>query len=226
MEPIRVILESGKKRTFASAVDWPGWSRSGRDQELAMQALVDYGTRYAQVVQKAGLDFQPPANRSGLVVIENVVGDATTDFGAPGIVAEADKEPLDQGELERNKTVLKACWEAFDRAIREASGKELRKGPRGGGRDLDKIVEHVIGADQAYLRRLAWKPPKTKPGDPEEGLKQTRAAILSALENTAQGNLPPQGPRGGKLWPPRYFVRRSAWHTLDHAWEIEDRKID
>jgi hypothetical protein len=24
-------------------------------------------------------------------------------------------------------------------------------------------------------------------------------------------------------WPPRYVVRRAAWHVLDHAWEIEDR---
>jgi len=122
--------------------------------------------------------------------------------------------------------VLNACWEAFDRAIREASGKELRTGPRGGGRDLGKIVEHVIGADQAYLRRLAWKAPKTDPGDLEEALRLTRAAILSALENAAAGNLPEQGPRGGKIWPPRYFVRRAAWHTLDHAWEIEDRRMD
>lgn len=226
MEPIGVLLESGKKRTFASAVAWPGWSRSGRDPEAALQAMVDYGPRYALVVQNTGLNFLPPADRSGLVVIETLVGDATTDFGAPGTIAEADKEPFDPAELERDTTLLQACWMAFDRAIAEASGKELRTGPRGGGRDLDKIVEHVTGADEAYLRRLAWKAPKTDPEDQGEALRLTRAAILSALENAAAGNLPEQGPRGGKIWPPRYFVRRVAWHTLDHAWEIEDRKID
>jgi hypothetical protein len=31
------------------------------------------------------------------------------------------------------------------------------------------------------------------------------------------------GPRGGVRWTARYYVRRSAWHVLDHAWEIEDR---
>ncbi len=25
------------------------------------------------------------------------------------------------------------------------------------------------------------------------------------------------------LWTARSFVRRVAWHTLDHTWEIEDR---
>jgi hypothetical protein len=24
-------------------------------------------------------------------------------------------------------------------------------------------------------------------------------------------------------WTPRFAVRRSAWHALDHAWELEDR---
>jgi hypothetical protein len=23
--------------------------------------------------------------------------------------------------------------------------------------------------------------------------------------------------------PPRYAIRRIAWHVLDHAWEIEDK---
>ena len=36
---------------------------------------------------------------------------------------------------------------------------------------------------------------------------------------------PKSGPRGGKIWSPRFFVRYVAWHTLDHAWEIEDRAI-
>jgi hypothetical protein len=38
-----------------------------------------------------------------------------------------------------------------------------------------------------------------------------------------RGELAERGPRGGIRWPARYYVRRAAWHVLDHAWEIEDR---
>jgi hypothetical protein len=47
--------------------------------------------------------------------------------------------------------------------------------------------------------------------------------MLDGLTAAAQGKIPAQGPRGGKRWSPRYFVRRVAWHVLDHAWELEDR---
>ena len=225
MEPIYVLIETGKKRTFASAVDWPGWSRSGRDEESALGALVDYGPRYARVLQRTKLEFQPPPDGSVFIVSERLQGNATTDFGAPGIIADAERGPIDRTEFERLSALLKACWGAFDSAVQGATGKELRKGPRGGGRDLEKILEHVKGADQGYLRSLAWKPQQAGEMNSEEELRHIREEILSALEAAVKGDLPEQGPRGGKFWPPRYFVRRLAWHVLDHAWEIEDRLI-
>jgi hypothetical protein len=104
-------------------------------------------------------------------------------------------------------------------------GKELQKGPRGGAREPEKILLHVIGADQEYLRRLAWKQKNDNAINPEDELRQTREAILNALDVAVKGGLPEQGPRGGAIWPPWYFIRRTAWHVLDHAWEIEDRIV-
>ncbi|MGB6421118.1 MAG: DinB family protein [Anaerolineales bacterium] len=110
-------------------------------------------------------------------------------------------------------------------AVQRATGRELRKGPRGGGRDIDKILDHVLEADQGYLARLAWKH-KSKGGkNSVEELSQTREAILNALEVALKGDLPEHGPRGGIIWPARYFIRRVAWHVLDHAWEIDDRIV-
>ena len=191
-----------------------------------LQALVAYGSRYAQVLRPSGLEFQPPNDLSAFSVVERLEGDATTDFGAPGAIAELDREAIDQDELERLKTILQGCWAAFDRAAQAAEDKELRKGPRGGGRDLDKMLEHVTGAEQAYVRALGWKPEKWQEEDPQGQLRHIREEALRALEAAAKGELPEQGPRGGKRWPPRYFVRRAAWHVLDHAWEIEDRVMD
>jgi hypothetical protein len=54
-------------------------------------------------------------------------------------------------------------------------------------------------------------------------MKQVRAAVVAALGARAAGEEPPNANNVSKRWTPRYFVRRSAWHALDHAWELEDR---
>ena len=220
---IQVYLESGKKRTFAGALDWPGWCRSGRDEASALQALFDYGPRYARVLSAARLGFHAPAEASAFVVAERLEGNPTTDFGAPAVAPPSDARRVDDAELHGLQSLLKACWRSFDAAVRAAGGKELRKGPRGGGRDPEGIVRHVLGADAGYLARLAWKTEKIEKEDLAEELKRTRQAMLNALASAARGELPSHGPRGGEIWSPRYTVRRVAWHVLDHAWEIEDR---
>lgn len=220
---IDVYLEIGEKRTFAGAVDWPGWCRSGRDEESALQALVDYGARYARVLRAKEFKFRVPANASSFVVMERLKGNTTTDFGAPNLAPEKDAKPVNDAELKRYQSMLKACWRAFDAAVRSAKGKELRKGPRGGGRELDGVVRHVLGADGGYLSRLAWKVSQDDAADLSEELKRTRRGILEALTAASHGEVAERGPRGGIRWTPRYFVRRVAWHVLDHAWEIEDR---
>ncbi len=223
LNTIDVYVESGRKKTFAGAIGWPGWGRMGRNEESALQALFDYGPRYAQVLRPAQIKFQTPTNASTLVVIERHEGNATTDFGGPAITPSRDLQPVDETEFERSQTLLKACWQAFDATVQQAFGRELRKGPRGGGRDLDKIVQHVLDADATYLPRLAWKFRKGQGDSQSEELYRTRQAILDALSTTVHDELPERGPRGGVIWKPRYFVRRVAWHTLDHLWEIEDR---
>jgi hypothetical protein len=219
-----VYLETGKKRTFAGAIDWPGWCRSGRDEASAMQSLFEYAPRYARVLQGTHLEFRAPPDLSAFEVIERLEGNATTDFGAPAIAPASDAGPVNDAELQDFRGLLEACWRAFDSAARAATGKELRKGPRGGGRDLESIIQHVLGADASYLARLGWKVEKPdEEADPDEELVRIREAIQRALASAAHGELPAQGPRGGVIWAPRYFVRRVAWHVLDHAWEIEDR---
>jgi hypothetical protein len=222
-QTIDVYLEIGDKRTFAGALDWPGWCRIGRDEDSALQALVDSGPRYARILHAKKIPFQAPTDTSTLTVVERLEGNATTDFGAPDVAPSSDTRPIDDANLQRLQKLLKAYWSAFDAAVRAAYGKELRKGPRGGGRDLEAIVRHVLGAEEAYLARLAWKRPKSEASDLSEELDRTRQAVVQALAAAARGETPKRGPRGGVVWAPRYFVRRLGWHVLDHIWEIEDR---
>ena len=220
---IEVYLEVGQKRTFAGAIDWPGWCRSGRDEQAALQALLEYGPRYARAVRATSLEFKTPAKESAFTVVERLKGNATTDFGAPGMAPSRDAEPVEVNEIPAFEKILKACWRTLDAKVKAAGGKMLRTGPRGGGRQVENILEHLIGSDAGYLSAVGWKLATDNTGDLPQQLKQTRQAILSALTASARGEIPTQGPRGGTRWTPRYFVRRVAWHTLDHAWEIEDR---
>jgi len=219
---IEVYLETGSRRTFAAALEWPGWARSGRDEAEALASLLAHAPRYAREVSSARLGFRAPSDQRGFVIKERLTGDATTDFGAPGAVPSIDVQPLPADGLKRQLRLLRAAWKAFDRAAEGARGGTLRTGPRGGGRDLAKMILHAYHADQAYLSALGWKA-RALPVDPGAGWPRLRAEVEAALAASARGEIPAIGPRGGRRWTARTFVRRAAWHALDHAWEIEDR---
>ena len=212
---IPAILEVGSRRTFAWADDWPGWCRSGRDEAAALAALAAAGTRYAPVADAAGLALPWEAD-TPFDVVERVTGDATTDFGAPGKVVTLDRAPLTRVQAARQVALLEAAWSTFD-AVVSAAPLELRRGPRGGGRDRDQVAGHVVRAETAYARVMGLKLAEPDPADPV-AIAAQRASIVAVLR------LPSDGlPLAGKRWPPRTAARRIAWHVLDHAWEIEDR---
>ncbi len=220
-----VYLERGAKHVFVGAVEWPGWCRSGKTDQSALQALLDSGSRYARVAQAAGLVFSLPTGLVDLVVVEELPGTSTTDFGAPEAFLAGDTRQIEPAELARLQAILDATWDALKTATVATTGKELSKGPRGGGRDLDAVVRHVLDSTQSYLRRLAWKWDVPPSGDLLARIEQMQQASRQALTDAAQGKLPSSGPRGGQIWTARAFVRRLAWHILDHIWEIEDRRI-
>ncbi|HVE91729.1 MAG TPA: hypothetical protein VNE62_05465 [Actinomycetota bacterium] len=224
-EKITVYLEVGKKRVFAGALDWAGWCRSAKDEEGALQALLEYGPRYKSAVGPSARTLRLPKKVSGLDIVQRVTGDATTDFGAPSVPPSADSRSLDTRDVTRLQGQLRAAWAAFDRTAAQAKGALLRKGPRGGGREVDAIVSHVFEADRVYLSKLGGS---LKKKDLESAVDQTkvlREMILQVFSGRALGNtVDKPAAKAATLWTPRYFARRCAWHALDHAWEIEDRR--
>ncbi|MGI8809147.1 MAG: hypothetical protein ACR2KK_15170 [Acidimicrobiales bacterium] len=200
---IPVYLEVGSKKVFACALDWPGWCRAARSEEAALEALAAYADRYRLVAEEAGVRF-PKSAGDDIDVVERLKGDTTTDFGAPHVPAGADAAPLTKAQAARLAGLVEAAWTVSDR-VAAAAPAELRKGPRGGGRDRDKIVAHVLDAEKAYFHKV--------------GVKDGRDGFLAALRATRQ----PQPELATKTWPWRYTARRVAWHALDHAWEMEDR---
>ena len=219
---VTVYLEVGARRVFAGALDWPGWCGGARDDAAALQALVDFGPRYAAAIGTAASDLQLPSAVGALEVVHRLEGTSATDFGVPAVAPPDDDREVSGDELSRLSAILQASWSAFDRAAEGARGVELRKGPRGGGRELEKIVSHVLGAEMSYLASIGGSQPGVEAGGDPGLMADVRRRALEALSALARGE-PLRRPRSGRLWSPRYFIRRSAWHALDHAWEVEDR---
>ena len=214
---VRVVLEVAAKRSFASAIEWPGWSRSGRSPDESLGRLVQYAPRYARVARLAKVDFAPPAGVADLEVVERVRGGSGTEFGVPGTAASAESERVAPARLDRLVALLEATWTTFDRAADKARGTHLRLGPRGGGRQVPKMVEHVREAEGAYLHQLGWKTDRSAP------MEELRRAFVEAVRLRSAGKPFPEPNKVRSPWDPPYAIRRSAWHALDHAWEIEDR---
>ena len=198
-----VYLEAGSKKVFACALDWPGWARAAKTEEEALEALAAYVDRYRPVAEAATVRF-PKSAAKDFDVVERVKGDATTDFGAPSQSVATDAQPLSKAQAERLASLVEGAYAVFDQ-VRKKAPAELRKGPRGGGRDRDKVVAHVLDAENAYFRKV--------------GVREGRDAFLAALRAAREA----QPELETKSWPWRYTARRVAWHALDHAWEMEDR---
>ena len=179
--------EVGQKRTFRWAVDWPGWARAGKSPDGALEALVAYAPRYATVAREAGLDFPavPGAvTAHDIYVIDSVPGGSGTDFGVPSAITAADRRPVDAAAAAGLAALVAAAWTVFDRVATGAPA-ELRKGPRGGGRDTAKIVAHVIDADHAYAREVGVRLPP--PAD-RAAVEAERSAMLEVLRRPSDGS--------------------------------------
>ncbi len=222
-----MYLEIGQKKSYAGAVDWPGWGRVIKDPSEAAQMLLDYAPRYAAAMKLGKVDFKPPQSVDDFKVIEEHPGTSSTEFGGPDTPPLIDREAATEKDLPDLLKILDACWLALADAARKAEGQELRKGPRGGGRDLEDIVRHAIESNRGYFNRIGQKLP-AEPDMPEPvqaRIERARHMSQEALEAAVREGIPEQGPRGGKMWTARTYLRRAAWHLLDHVWEIEDRVV-
>lgn len=203
-----IYLETGPKKVFACSLEWPGWCRIAKGEEAAIERLMDYAPRYRVIAERAGLAFDP----GDPVVAGRVEGSGVTDFGVPYVVPDLDLQPLPAETARREVALLRAAWEVFDE-VAEGRPESLRKGPRGGGRDLSKIVEHVVEAERGYARYVGVRHKPYGSVADRDAMREELAEVLARE----------WAPPSAEKWPPRYAIRRTAWHVIDHLWEIEDR---
>jgi hypothetical protein len=217
-DPIRVMVEQGKKRAVASAFDWPGWDRSGKSEEDALRVLAAYRPRFAKVAALAGLADEFDASGEPAVV-ERLQGTGTTDFyGLSAKSAGPEQEQMSEAACERKIALLRACWATFDDVASRVSA-ELRKGPRGGGRDRDLIVRHANGAEIHEFAVKVGVMTRLEAREHRDELRAHREAFCTAIrEHNARG-------ASARTWTVQFVIRRCAYHMLDHAWEMEDRDL-
>jgi hypothetical protein len=223
VDELRVTLETGPKgkQVVAVAPDWPGLERGARTEEAAIERLQAYLPRYEPVAKLAGMDaeFAAITSRPATVdVIERYPGTGSTDFwGISFAFSDTDRQAMSSEALERELTLMQACWAFFD-TTRARVSAEMQKGPRGGGRDRDHIVRHTLNVEQDWATKLGVSAPEGALLT-DEGLRAHRDAYLDAIRTFhAQG-------KSARTWPLRYLIRHTAFHTLDHAWEMEDKDL-
>ncbi len=213
--PIDIAEEVTPRKAFVWAVEWPGWCRSGKDRHLAIGSLIDHAARYAKVARAAGFDY-PAMVASDVRIVESAEGGGGTEFGVPSAIIELDRHALTLADAERLASLVEAAWTIVEGTAAKAP-PSLRKGPRGGGRDTARVIDHVVEADHAYAREIGLRSRPAGPTD-REAVRAERAAVLDVLRQPSDGS-----PLAERKWTLRYAARRIAWHALDHAWEIEDR---
>ena len=219
---VRTVIDRGPKgkRAVAFAVDWPGWSRGAKTADLAVETLESYRERYRPVASLAGMSHEFDA-AGPLEVVEDKVGTGSTDFwGISFSPWAAEQEPMDEAELERAITLLRACWAFFDGVAARVS-PEMRKGPRGGGRDRDRIIRHTIRTEsEDFAKQVGLRIPEGGALTPD-GLRHYRDAYVAAMRAYKAGEIE----RRMRSWTLPFLIRHSAYHTLDHAWEMEDKDL-
>lgn len=216
-DKLHVAIEVGPKGKKVAAVarDWPGLSRGAANEDVAVAKLLAYVPRYAAVAALAGQSLEA----DGAEVVERYEGTGSTDFwGISFAFSEFDRQPVSAEELERELSLLQAAWQYFD-DVRGRVSAEMRTGPRGGGRDRDRIVSHVLENEFDWAKQV---------GVPrEEGADLLDPATLARHREEYSAGFRAyhrEGKSAGKS-PLRFLIRHTAFHTLDHAWEMEDKDL-
>ena len=220
--PIRAVVQHGPKdkKVAAIAIDWPGWSRGAKTAPLAVELLEAYRDRYRPIARIAGLEAEFDG-AGPLEIVEDHVGVGSTDFwGISFAPSTSEHAPMPEDEIERKLTLLRAAWGYFDEVAGRVSA-ELAKGPRGGGRNRDEIIRHALGWERADLvKRVGIVADPIVPDTPEE-LRSHREEFVAALRAyNAEGRIP-----RGRNWTVALLLRHTAFHLLDHAWEMEDKDL-
>jgi hypothetical protein len=216
----RVLVEQPTrgKRWVAVAADWTGLERGAKTEDEAVEKLVRYVPRYLPIAKRAGLDVELAA-QTEVDIIGRYPGTGSTDFwGISFAPSPLDHEPFDAPTFDRGVRLLRAAWTEFDETAARVSA-DLRLGVRGGGRSRDRIVEHVLRVEGLDFSDRVKVPSELEEQVTPGGLAHHRDRFVEAMRAWYE-----EGKPLGK-WTIPYLARHTAYHVLDHTWEMQDRDL-
>lgn len=217
---LRVLIEEPTrgKRWVAVAADWPGLERGGKTEDEAVEKLARYVPRYLPIAKRVRLGSELAA-QTDVEIIGRYPGTGSTDFwGISFAPSPLDRAPFDAPTFDRQVALLGAAWAEFDETAARVSA-ELRLGPRGGGRSRDEIVRHVWRVEGDDFSGRVEATSELEDMATSTGLARHRDRFVGAMRAWYA-----EGKALGK-WTIPYLLRHSAYHVLDHAWELQDRDL-
>jgi hypothetical protein len=217
---LRVLIEEPTrgKRWVAVAADWPGFERGGKTEEEAVEKLARYVPRYLPVAKRVRLGSEL-ATQTELRVIDRYPGTGSTDFwGISFAPSPLDRQPFDAPTFDRQVRLLRAAWAEFDETAARVS-PDLRPGVRGGGRARDQIVRHVLANEGGEFSKRVQAKSELEDLLTPAGLAHHRDRYVDAMRDWYA-----EGKPLGK-WTIPYLLRHTAYHVLDHTWEMQDRDL-
>jgi hypothetical protein len=218
--PLRVLIEepTRDKRWVAVAADWPGLERGGKTEDVAVEKLARYVPRYLPVAKRVGFGSEL-ASQTDLEIIDRYRGVGSTDFwGISFAPSPLDRGPFDAPTFDRQVRLLRAAWAEFDETAARVSA-ELRPGVRGGGRSRDVIVRHVMATEGGDFSKRVKAKSEWQDLQTPAALAKHRDRFVEAMRAWyAEGK-----PLGN--WTIPYLLRHTAYHVLDHTWEMQDRDL-
>ncbi len=217
---LRVLVEQPTrgKRWVAVAADWPGLERGGKTEDQALEKLAAYVPRYLPVATRVRLGSELET-QTEVDVIGRYPGTGSTDFwGISFAPSPLDREPFDAPAFDRQVRLLRSAWAELDETAARVSA-ELRPGARGGGRSRDGIVRHVLANEGGDFSKRVQAKSELEDLLTPGGLAHHRDRYVEAMRAWYA-----EGKPLGK-WTIPYLLRHTAYHVLDHTWEMQDRDL-
>ena len=218
--PSSIAARRGRS-SVAFGLDWPGWSRGAKTAEVALETLESYRERYRPIAALAGMAREFDA-AGPLEIVEDKVGTPSTDFWAISFAPSLDGAGSD-GRRTNWSAGSRCCVPAgrSSTAWPRASRPRCSKGPRGGGRERDEIIRHVFRVESLDFAEAGRSGVAGWPDPRGEELHRYREDYVAGMRAYNAG----QFERRMRKWTLPFLIRHSAFHTLDHAWEMEDKDL-
>lgn len=233
MTEYALYLESGPRRrkTMVHVLDLLGCIAQGPTTEEALEATPEAIRAYLRFLRRHGEAVKPDARFTTAVAVHITEG-VWLGYGDPTSGFAPDFQPLRAEDL--GIYLQRLAWLRADllNLIRDLPRRQLIAEPKGTGRSIYHIVEHVAGSECVYLRYLVSKVDGLSDAlrgveqgldDLPTGLTRLWQISTARLEVLTPAERKQLVKHGQVSWTARRALRRLLEHDWEHLLELSTR---